>query len=175
MIRRIIFLSFLLIFSLVKPCQIYAEVVDLKKEEKVFGEWKVFCEIDMMMDLSYCKMAVKFYENTAVLTVEPEPKILKKLFIVIPQIKVVSFVKIRVDQNDLILSRNVNSNDFGLIGLDDKQKEILYQQMLHGKSLFLRFYTRNSDKEVTVKINLDDFRNALNYTEIKASANNPQK
>ena len=139
------------------------EIIDVQNEEKTFGEWKVFCEIDAMMDLAHCKIASKFYQNTAVISIEPTVKFLNQLFIAIPQIRVGSFVKIRVDQNDLILSRNLNAKDFGLIPLDDAQKNALYNQMKSGDFLFLRFNVRDSEKEITAKINLKDFRSALGY------------
>lgn len=140
-----------------------AEIIDVQNEEKVFGEWKVFCETDVMMSISHCKIASKFYENTAVISIEPTLKFLNQLFIAIPQVTVGSFVKIRVDKNDLILSPNVTNKDFGLILLDERQKNLLYTQMKTGDFLFLRFNVRNSEKEITAKINLRDFRNALGY------------
>lgn len=139
------------------------ELIDVENEEKVFGEWKVFCEIDDMMDIAHCKVASKFYENTAVITIEPTAKFSNQFFIVIPQVLVGSFVQLRVDKNDLILSRNISEKDFGMIPLDEEQKILLYKQMKAGNFLFLRFNSRSSEKEVTVKINLKDFRSALAY------------
>ncbi len=146
-----------------------AEIIDVQNEEKVFGEWKVFCETDVMMSISHCKIASKFYENTAVISIEPTLKFLNQLLIAIPQVTVGSFVKIRVDRNDLILSPNVTNKDFGLISLDEKQKNLLYTQMKTGDFLFLRFNVRNSEKEVTAKINLRDFRSALGYYHDRAT------
>lgn len=140
-----------------------AEIIDIQTEEKNFGEWKVFCEVDSMMNIAHCKIASKFYENSAAISVEPTAKFFSQFFIIVPQIKLGSFVKIRVDQNDLILSRNIDVKDFGLIPLDEAQKQSLYQQMKAGDFLYLRFSVRSSEKEVTVKINLKDFRNALTY------------
>ena len=147
----------------------HAETIDLQKEEKTFGDWKVYCEIDVMMDNSHCKIASKFYDNSSVITIEPTTKFLNQLFVVIPQIKNADFVKIRVDRNDLIFSKNINSKDFGLIPLDDEQKNMLYRQMKNGDFLFFRFNVRNSEKEITIKINLRDFRNALSYYNSRVS------
>ncbi len=140
-----------------------SEIIDVQNEEKSFGEWKVFCEIDAMMDLAHCKIASKFYQNTAVISIEPTIKFLNQLFIAIPQIRIGSFLKIRVDQNDLILSKNLSAKDFGLIPIDEAQKNLLYNQMKTGDFLFFRFSVRDSEKEITAKINLKDFRSALNY------------
>lgn len=140
-----------------------AEIIDLKKEVKNFGEWTTFCEIDLMMDIHYCKVASKFFENKAVISIEPTAKFYSKFFIVIPQVKIGSFVKIRIDKNDLILSNTVSNKDFGLIMLNSLQKQKLYRQMKRGDFLFLRFSISNSDKEITAKISLKDFRSALNY------------
>jgi hypothetical protein len=143
--------------------QTKAEIIDIQNEEKTFGDWKVFCETDAMMDIAHCKIGAKFYDNTAVINIEPTTKFLNQFFIVIPQIKIGSFVKIRVDKNDLILSQNANAKNFGLIPLNDNQKNALYQQMKLGDFLFLRFNIQGLDKEITARISLKDFRNALEY------------
>jgi hypothetical protein len=140
-----------------------AEIVDLQKEEKTFGEWKVFCETDLMMSISHCKIATKFFENTAVISIEPTQKFYSQFFIIIPQAKSGSFVTIRVDKSDLILSKNVESKDFGLINLEETKKQTLFQQMRIGEFLFLRFNVKDQEKEITARINLRDFRNALGY------------
>jgi len=168
--RKIIATFFLVsFFELTSFYSAQAEIIDVKNEEKTFGDWKVFCEVDDMMDMAHCKIASKFYENTAVITVEPTAKFLSQLFMVIPQIKVGSFVKLRVDKSDLILSRNISSKDFGLIPLSDEQKNNLYHQMKNGDFLFLRFNVQNSEKEITIRINLKDFRSALSYYNSRAS------
>jgi invasion protein IalB len=165
-LQRIFLIQFFLLTSF---NQAFAEIIDIHSEEKTFGDWKVFCDIDDMMDLAHCKVASKFYENTAVLTIEQNTKFLSQLFIVIPQVKVGTFLKIRVDKNDLILSRNIGNKDFGLIPLDDEQKNLLYRQMKNGDFLYLRFSVRDLEQEVTVKINLKDFRSALSYYNSRAS------
>ena len=103
---------------------IFAEVIDVRNEEKIFGDWRVYCEIDDMMSYSHCKIASKFFDNSSVITLQPFAKFANQFFIIIPQISLNSFVKIRVDQNDLILSKNLTNKDFGLIPLDDQQKNI---------------------------------------------------
>lgn len=164
---KTIFLKFLLILTLTSLAT--AEVIDVRNDEKSFGEWKVYCEIDDMMSYSHCKIASKFFDNSSVITLQPVAKYANQFFIVIPQITINSFVKIRVDQNDLILSKNLTNKDFGLIPLDDQQKNLLFLQMKTGDFLFLRFNVRGQQKEITAKINLEDFRNALGYYDIKAS------
>jgi hypothetical protein len=156
--------SFLATFFFLTSFIAHAEIVDVQNEEKTFGEWKVFCEVDVMMDMGHCKIASKFYENTAVITIEPTAKFLSQFHIILPQIKLGSFVKIRVDRNDMILSPNATHKDFGLVALSEEQKNILYTQMKNGDFLFLRFNVRDSEKELTAKINLKDFRSALAYS-----------
>ncbi len=140
-----------------------SEIVDVQKEEKTFGEWKVFCETDLMMSISHCKIATKFFENTAVVSIEPTSKFYSQFLIMIPQIKTGSFVTFRVDKNDLILSKNCDAKDFGVINLEDTQKQTLFQQMKMGEFLFLRFNVKNQEKDVTARISLKDLRNALGY------------
>ena len=160
-------LALLVVFSICRSAA--AEIIDVRNEEKTFGEWKTFCEVDDMMNSAHCKIASKFFENSAVITVEPTGKFFNQLFIVIPQIKIGSFLQIRVDKNDLIFSQNVTERDFGLISINDEQKAALFQQMERGNFLFLRFIDRSSDKEITVKINLKDFRSAVAYYRNKSS------
>ena len=158
---------FLIGFFLISFCNIAnfnqakAEIIDLQKEENVFGDWKVYCETDVMMDNSHCKIASKFFDASSVIAIEPTKKFFNQLFIIIPQARPVGFVTIRVDKGDLIMSQNISANDFGLIKLDPAQKNDLYRQMKIGDFLFLRFNVKGSDKEVTVKISLQDFREAL--------------
>lgn len=141
----------------------FGETLNLQKDVKKFGDWKVFCETDIMMDNSHCKIAAKFFDNSSVITIEPSAKSFNQFLILIPQAKNGSFVKIRVDKNDLILSDNIRMEDFGLIILDNFRKNNLFSQMNSGDFLFLRFNINNSEQEVTVKINLQDFRNAVSY------------
>jgi hypothetical protein len=174
MMKKIIlrfFLAFFLSasFQLTSANQASAEIIDIQNEEKSFGDWKVFCEVDAMMSLAHCKVASKFYEKTAAISIEPTTKFFSQLFIIIPQAKIGSFVKIRVDQNDLVLSKNIETKDFGLIPLDEIQKQNLFSQMKTGDFLYLRFSVRASEKEVTAKINLKDFRAALNYYNSRVS------
>ncbi len=159
------------VFHLASPNLALSEIIDIQKEEKNFGEWKVFCETDLMMSISHCKIAAKFFENSAVISIEPTAKFYSQFFIVIPQIKSGSFVAIRVDKSDLILSRNVENKDFGLIALDEIQKHSLYQQMKVGEFLYLRFNIRDQEKEYTTRVNLKDFRNALSYLNGRISKN----
>lgn len=140
-----------------------AEIIDIRNEEKQFGQWKVFCEIDDMLDSAYCKIASKFYNQTAVLTIQPTKNSASQFFVIIPQIELNNFVAARVDNHDLILSRNVVKKDFGLIPFEDSQKNSLFTQMKGGNFLYFRFKLQNNEKEITVKLNLNDFRNALSY------------
>ncbi len=146
-----------------------AEIIDIRNEEKNFGEWKVFCEADDMMNIAHCKIATKFYDNSSVITIQPTVKFANQFFIIIPQIQVGSFVKIRVDQNDILLSKSISSKDFGLINLSDEQKNMLFLQMKNGDFMFLRFSVHGSDKEITAKLSLKDFRSALSYYNSRVS------
>ncbi len=159
------------VFSLVLffATNIQAEIVNLQKDEKKFGEWKVFCETDAMMNLTHCRIGVKFFDNASAVTIEPNSVFFNQFFITIPKIRLGNFLQIRVDQNDLTLSQVVKESDFGLIEISDEQKKSLFTQMKKGDFLFFRFNIRESDKEVTAKINLNDFRNALAYYKDRVS------
>ncbi len=143
----------------------YAEIVSVKKETKNFGEWKSFCETDTMMNATHCRLGAKFFDNASVIAIEPSNQFFSQFFITIPKIRLKSLVQIRVDNNDLIFSRDLKKEDFGLIALTDEQKKTLFAQMKNGEFLFLRFNISDSDKEITAKINLVDFQNAIFYAQ----------
>ncbi len=153
------------IFSLVLffSHNIQAEIIGLQKDEKKFGDWRVFCESDVMMSATHCRIGLKFFDNASALTIEPSGKLFNQFFITIPKIRLGSFLQIRVDQNDLILSNVVKEKDFGLIEINTDEINILFSQMKKGDFLFLRFNIKESEKEITAKINLNDFRGALAY------------
>jgi len=140
-----------------------AEVIELRNEEKTFGDWKVYCEIDDMMSSAHCKIASRFYDNSSVISLQPTNRSANQFFIIIPKIKIGSFAKIRVDKYDVILSNNIAKKDFGLLPLNSEQKDILFNQMKHGDFLYLRFNISDAEKEITVKFNLQDFKRALAY------------
>lgn len=152
-----------MIFQIVIFEKADAEIIKTSQEEQTFGEWKVFCEIDDMMKTAHCKIASKFYDNSSVISLQPTNNFVNEFLIIIPKIKLKTFAQIRVDDNDLILSQNVESKDFGLLKILENQKNILYLQMKNGDYLFLRFSINDSDKEITVKLNLKNFADALNY------------
>ncbi|MSP33363.1 MAG: hypothetical protein EXR06_00475 [Rickettsiales bacterium] len=159
------------IFSLVLffAHNIQAEIVNLQKDEKKFGEWKVFCETDAMMSITYCRIGIKFFDNASAITIEPNNLSFNQFFITVPKIRLGNFLQIRVDQNDLLLSPIAKEKDFGLIEISDEQKIALFSQMKNGDFLFFRFNIKDSDKEITAKINLNDFRNALSYYKERVS------
>lgn len=140
-----------------------SEVIDIRSTEKTFGEWKVFCEIDDMMSNAHCKIAAKFFDKASVITIQPTLKSASQFFMIIPQIEIGGFVAARVEKNDLILSSNIAKKDFGLIPFSNTQKDLIFAQMKEGNFLFLRFKIQNLEKEVTVKLDLNDFRSALEY------------
>jgi hypothetical protein len=146
-----------------------AEIIDIRNEEQNFGEWKVYCESDDMMNIAHCKIASKFFDNSSVITIQPTAKFANQFFIIIPQILSGSFLKMRVDQNDLLLSKSMVSKDFGMISFSEEQKNNLFSQMKNGDFLFLRFSVRGSDKEITARLNLKDFRSALSFYNSKTS------
>jgi len=159
---------FVIIFFIISNIVIYkniaqAEIIELRNEEKTFGDWKVYCEIDDMMSSAHCKIASRFYDNSSVISLQPTNHFANEFFIIIPKIKIGTFAKIRIDKNDLILSQNATQKEFGLVPISSQQKNTLYSQMKSGELLFLRFNINNSDKEITVKLNLKDFNKALEY------------
>lgn len=146
----------------------YAKIIEEQSIHKNFGEWIVYCQSDIMMDISNCKIANKFYPNNSLLTFEPKgdyPNIL----LIIPDIKPSSYALIKIDKNQLIKSSIIKGSNFGYINLTDYQQNLIYKQMKNGDFLFLRFNVKELNNAVTIKINLKDFNDALNYYKSKTS------
>lgn len=161
--KQFLTITILLLFSTI--CK--AEIIEIQKEEKQFGDWQVLCEIDLMMNISDCKIASKFYSQTSVITIDPSSKISGQVMLIIPQIKIGSLVQLRVDTNDLIFSNNVDNSDFGMIPLSREQKFSLVKQIEKGDFLFIRFAIRGEEQEITARIDLKDFRKAISYYQNK--------
>ncbi len=146
-----------------------SEVIGVQKDEKTFGEWRLICENDVMIDVPYCKIASKFYSDQAAISLEPSLKMSNQMIMVIPDLKLAETVKIRIDKNDIIFSNLVKKDDFGLLSLSPRQKQLILAQMKKGDFLFIRFNIKASEKEITVQLNLKDFRDAVSYYNSKFS------
>lgn len=146
----------------------YCKIVEEESTHENFGEWGVYCQSDIMMDISNCKIANKFYHNNSLISFEPKGNY-PNLLLIIPNIKESSYALIKVDKNQLIKSSIIKNSNFGYINLSDYQQNLIYKQMKKGDFLFLRFRIKELNKAVTIKINLNDFRDALRYYESKTS------
>jgi hypothetical protein len=136
--KNFLIFIFILFHVLIFKNNAQAELIELHNEEKTFGDWKVYCEIDDMMSSAHCKIASKFYDNSSVISLQPTNHFANEFFIIIPKIKIGTFAKIRVDKNDLILSNNASQKEFGLVPINEQQKNTLFSQMKNGEYLFLR-------------------------------------
>jgi hypothetical protein len=146
-----------------------AEVIDVQKDQRNFGEWRLICENDVMVDVPYCKIASKFYQDQAVISLEASFKFRNQMIMVIPNLKLGETVQIRIDKNDVIFSNPATKDDFGLVNLSPRQKSMILSQMKNSDFLFIRFNIRSSEKEITVKLNLKDFRDAISFYNSKFS------
>ena len=140
-----------------------AEIVEIEKIDKSFGQWRLLCENDIMLDKMSCKIAQNFYEKSSVITYNLDNKTDNDLLVIIPNARPGAFVQMKIGKNDLIFSDVVKETDFGLIGLKKIQKEQLIEQMKKEQNIFLRFDDRNIAKEITIKLDLKDFNEALKY------------
>lgn len=116
-----------------------------------------------MVDATFCKIATKFYQNQATMILEPLSKMTNQMTLIIPNLQLGNAVKMRVDKNDVIFSKNAKKADFGLVHLGGGEKELLLRQMKGGDFLFIRFNINGLDQETTVKLNLADFKQAALY------------
>jgi len=158
-------LAVLILFS----NQSFAEMVNPQKDDKIFGEWRLICENDVMVDVPYCKVASNFYQDQAAISIEPSLKFSNQMIMVIPNLKLGENVQIRIDKNDIIFSKPVTKDDFGLVNLTSQRKFNILSQMKKGDFLFIRFNISTSEKEITVKLNLKDFRDAVSFYNSKYS------
>lgn len=140
-----------------------AEIIGMQNDIQIFGDWKVLCENDVMIDGTYCKIATKFYNDTAAISLEPSSKLANQMIVVIPNVPAGNSVRIRIDKNDIIFSDPIKTSDFNLIPFSPAQKSMILNQMKKGDFLFIRFNITNSEKEITAKISLKDFRDAIVY------------
>lgn len=146
----------------------FSKVIEEQNSEQDFGEFKVYCQSDIMMDISNCKIANRFYKQNSLLSFEPKGNY-PNLLLIIPDIKPSSYVLIKVDKNELIKSNIIKESNFGYINLTEYQQNLIYHQMKKGDFLFLRFNVKDLRKAITIKIDLKDFKDALSYYESKTS------
>ena len=168
-------LSLIILFLLTSAT--LAEVIEgTVKEEKKFGPWTVSCEIDVMMDKTDCKVFSRFYNNTSIIYVQPSNKLANQIVLLIPNVLPDTFVKMRVDKNELIWSNNVTKNDYGVIPFSDERKKTVLEQMKRGKDLYIRFSVIDNKaiegkEEVTIKISLEEFSRMLFYYDLRTNNN----
>jgi len=142
----------------------FAEVIGLQTKDINFGEWRLICENDVMIDAPYCKIASKFYQNQAVISLELSSKLINQMIMIIPNLKLGKTVQIRIDKNDIIFASQTKKDDFGLVMLSPSQKSTILSQMKKGDFLFIRFNINESEKAITVQLNLANFRSAISHT-----------
>ena len=141
----------------------FAEVINLQTNDINFGEWRLICENDVMIDAPYCKIASKFYQNQAAIIIDLPSKFNNQMVMVIPNLTLGSTVQIRIDKNDIIFANQTKKDDFGLVMLSPSQKTTILSQIKKGDFLFIRFNINGSEKEITVKLNLTNFRSAISH------------
>ena len=156
-----IFLTIIIAILFANPS--FAEIINSQTNDINFGEWRLICENDVMIDVPYCKIASKFYQDQAVISVELSSTLANQMIIVIPNLKIGKTVQIRIDKNDIIFSSRAKKDDFGLVMVNPSQKANIISQMKKGDFLFIRFNINESEKEITVKLSLANFRSAISH------------
>lgn len=143
-----------------------AERVDTQKINKSFGDWKVMCEKDVMMDLSKCNILANLSNNKGFVKVMPEQE--ERLKIMIPSAGLKTIVKLRVDGKQLFNSRLVEKTDFGAIYFTVEEQQTLYAQLKYGNFFYIRFYEPDPVEkgiyvELTERISLKGFQEMLAF------------
>ncbi|MFC1659497.1 hypothetical protein ACFL0U_02950 [Pseudomonadota bacterium] len=154
------------------------ETIDnIKTEFKTFDEWTVVCDKDVMMEQVRCKVAAKFYNNTASVFVQPENKVANHVVFIIPTALQGSIVKIKVGKNNVIVSNEVGDDDFAVIPMRESFKKKILDQMKNDDTyLYIRFYVRDikaidGRREITERISLAKFNEMIDYYYSQVKAN----
>lgn len=163
-----------LLFLFLSFSNSFAEIIENKvKEEKDFGHWKVICKEDVMMGEISCKAFSKFYNNLATIYIQPHNKIANQVVIIIPTASEGTETKIRIDKNEIIKSRNLVKDNYGVIPFSSRDQKTMLQQMKNGNEFFVRFSTfdkeTNKNEEITIKISLKEFNEMLTFYDQKIS------
>jgi len=171
MMKKFIIIIFFLFFL---PYNSFAEIIENKTtEERNFGDWKVLCKEDVMMDETNCKAFSKFYNNLGTIYIQPHNKIANQVVMMIPPAVLNTEVKVRIDKHEVISSRALSQDSYGVVPFSSKDQKTMLQQMKAGKGFFVRFFVEdkgsNKNKEITIKISLAEFTKMLMFYDQKIS------
>ena len=145
----------------------FGEIIDNRKlENKKFDVWSVSCEDDEMLSEIRCRLFVEITNGTTIF-VNPYSKGNKLLF-VSHDSHYGTKAYVKVDENQLVSSEIFSQNKYNFIKFSQNIIDDLYNKLQTGKVFYMRFTIRdtlspNGFKEITVKISLDKFINALSY------------
>lgn len=172
--KKILFLAIYLLFSVGQAFS--AQVIEnIQKEDRVFGDWTVSCEEDIMMEKVSCKIFTTFLNGSSSIYVQPQNKVANQVVVMIPSIAEKTSVKIRIDKNPLIVSNTIEKRaEYGVIPFYPADQQKLLNEMKPGKDLYIRFAisdpkSQSGAREITVKISLMDFIKMLDYYETRVN------
>lgn len=173
---KIFLMSIIILFTINSA---KSEIIENKKiSNQKFGVWTVSCEEDIMFDKVECKLFANVLEETSLL-VNPANKN-NTIVIISKDIIPNSTMLIKVDKNDVIETNQFMNNQFNLVDMSIENKKTLFEELQKGNNLFFRFTTKDlakngGVKEVTVKLNLTEFKKALLYFESKSGIKKEEK
>ena len=155
-----------------------AEIIDnISKEEKKFGDWTVLCEEDIMMEKVDCRIFAQFYDNSSSVYIQPNNKVANQVVIIIPSVVENTNVKVRIDDNSLITSDNIEKvQEYGVIPFPPVKQKLMLSQLKAGQNMYIRFTVRDSKvadgtKKITAKISLAEFSKLLVYYDLRMKNN----
>jgi hypothetical protein len=151
-----------------------ADIVEnITKDEKQFGEWKISCQEDIMLEHIDCKISTTFYNNTSAIYVQPNNKIANQVVIMIPSAAENTMVKVKVDKNLIISSDLIDKKmEFGVVPFSPDNQKKIFRQIASGDNLYIRFTIRDLTfaggmREVTIKKSMAEFTKLLIYYDSK--------
>lgn len=155
-----------------------AEIIDnISKEEKKFGDWTVACEEDVMMQKVDCKIFAQFYDDNSSVYVQPNNKIANQVVVIIPSILENTNVKVKIDDNNLIISDTIDKvPEYGVIPFSPAKQKLMLSQLKTGQEMYIRFTVRDLKvaggvKKMTAKISLAEFSKLLVYYDLRMKNN----
>lgn len=165
------FTKIMIMLSFINITNAKAEIIANKSiSNKNFGIWKISCEEDVMLEEAKCKFFTEITEGS-VLFVNSENK--NNLITIISRdIVENTTMLVKVDGNQLIKSEIVKANPYNLLNFSIDNKQNIFNQIKNGNNIFFRFLIqdlseKNGKKEITVKLDLSQFRSALLYYDSK--------
>lgn len=165
------FTKLIIILSFINITNAKAEIIANKSvSNKNFGIWKISCEEDVMLQQVRCKFFTEITEGSILFINSENHNNL--VTIISKDIVNNTNMLVKVDGNSLIKSEIVRENPYNVLNFSIENKKQIFKQLKNGNDIFFRFLIqdlgeKDGKKEITVRLDLSQFRSALLYYDSK--------